>query len=273
MVIYCIFAREDIGRMFMAGVVPGLLMMTIFIGTIAVWAYLRPGIAPAGAVMPWPDRLRALRRTWAFIALFAVVLGGIYLGVFTPTEAASVGALGAYFFALGRGKMRKLTDYLDVLGSAAGISATIFAIASCSMVFAQFINITGLPYALEELVRTWGVSGMSLVLAICFLCVLLGMVFDALGILVLIVPIFLPSLQAQGVDLIWFGVLVIILIELGLITPPVGVNVFTVKAARPDLQLTDIFVGIAPFVVAMVLTAGLILVLPGIATGLPNLMR
>ena len=223
--------------------------------------------------MSWANRIVALKKTWAFVGLFALVLGGIYLGVFTPTEAASVGAIGAWLFALARGKMRTTKEYLEVMGSAVGISASIFAIASCALVFSQFINITGMPYAMLELVNQWGLSGVGLVLAIGLLCVLLGMVFEALGILVLIVPMFLPTLQDQGIDLIWFGIIVIILIELGLITPPVGVNVFTVKAARPDLKLAHIFVGVGPFVLAMVFTAGLILAFPGIATGLPNLMR
>lgn len=273
MVIYCIFAREDIGRMFMAGVVPGLLMMVSFMITIGIWVKFQPSIAPEGTAMAWAQRIAALKKTWAFIALFAVVLGGIYLGVFTPTEAASVGAIGAFLFAFARGAMRTRKEYLEVMGGAVGISASIFAIASCALVFSQFVNVTGMPYAVLELVNHWELSGMQLVLAIGLLCVILGMVFEALGILVLIVPMFLPTLQAQGIDLIWFGVIVIILIELGLITPPVGVNVFTVKAARPDLKLMHIFVGVAPFVVAMLVTAGLILAFPWIATGLPNLMR
>lgn len=273
MVIYCIFAREDIGRMFMAGIVPGLLMMLAFMVTIGLLVKLRPSLAPQGVTMPWADRLAAMKRTWAFVVLFAVVLGGIYLGVFTPTEAASVGAIGAWLFALARGTMRSAREYLEVMGGAVGISATIFAIAACALVFTQFVNVTGMPYAVLDIVSAWGLSGTSLVIAIGVLCVLLGMVFEALGILVLIVPMFLPTLQAQGVDLIWFGIIVIILIELGLITPPVGVNVFTVKAAQPDLKLGDIFVGVGPFVVAMLVTAVLILAFPAIATGLPNLMR
>ena len=273
MVIYCIFAREDIGRMFMAGVVPGLLMMVIFMVTIAIWVRLRPGTAPAGTMMSWAQRAVAMKKTWAFVALFGVVLGGIYLGVFTPTEAASVGAIGAFLFALARGAMRTGREYLDVMGSAVAISASIFAIASCALVFSQFVNVTGMPYAMLDLVTHWELSGTALVLAIGALCVVLGMVFEALGILVLIVPMFLPSLQAQGVDLIWFGVIVIILIELGLITPPVGINVFTVKAARPDLKLTHIFIGVGPFVIAMLITAALIIEFPWLAVGLPNLMR
>jgi tripartite ATP-independent transporter DctM subunit len=273
MVIYCIFAREDIGRMFMAGVVPGALMMVMFMITIGIWVRFHPGSAPEGMAMSWARRIGALKKTWAFVALFSVVLGGIYVGVFTPTEAASVGAIGAWLFALARGTMRTAKEYLDVMGSAVGISASIFAIASCALVFSQFVNITGMPYAMLDMVNHWELTGLSLIIAIGLLCVLLGMVFEALGILVLIVPMFLPTLQAQGVDLIWFGIIVIILIELGLITPPVGVNVFTVKAARPDLKLVHIFIGVAPFVVAMVITAGLILAFPVIATGLPNLMR
>jgi tripartite ATP-independent transporter DctM subunit len=273
MVIYCIFAREDIGRMFMAGVVPGALMMLTFMITIGLWVRLSPTTAPAGISMAWDKRLAALKRTWAFVMLFATVLGGIYLGVFTPTEAASVGALGAWIFAFSRGSMRTWVEYREVIGGAVGISATIFAIASCALVFSQFINVTGMPYAMLDLVQHWELSGISLVLAIGGLCIMLGMVFEALGILVLIVPMFLPTLQAQGIDLIWFGIIVIILIELGLITPPVGVNVFTVKAARPDLKLTHIFIGVAPFVLAMLITAGLIIAFPDIAVGLPNLMR
>ena len=273
MVIYCIFAREDIGRMFMAGVVPGALMMVMFMITIGIWVRFHPGSAPEGMAMSWARRIGALKKTWAFVALFSVVLGGIYVGVFTPTEAASVGAIGAWLFALARGTMRTAKEYLDVMGSAVGISASIFAIASCALVFSQFVNITGMPYAMLDMVNHWELTGLSLIIAIGLLCVLLGMVFEALGILVLIVPMFLPTLQAQGVDLIWFGIIVIILIELGLITPPVGVNVFTVKAARPDLKLMHIFIGVGPFVLAMLVTAGLILAFPGIATGLPNLMR
>lgn len=273
MVIYCIFAREDIGRMFMAGIVPGLLMMLSFVAVIALWTRLRPQDAQPGQAMSWSERWQAMRKTWAFVVLFLVVFGGIYLGVFTPNEAASVGAAGAWLFAIARGRMRKLSDYLEIVGGAASISAAVFAIASCAVVFSQFVNITGMPYAIQGLVESWGFSGVGLVIAIGALCVVLGMVFEALGILVLIVPMFLPSLQAQGIDLIWFGVIVIILIELGLVTPPVGVNVFTVKAARPDLNLRHIFAGVTPFVVAMLVTAGLIVAFPDIALTLPALMR
>lgn len=273
MVVYCLFAREDIGRMFLAGMVPGALMVGLFMLTIAVWVRWRPEVARSGQPLTREQRWAAVRKTWAFVVLFVVVLGGIYGGFFTPTEAASVGALGSWLFAWSRGSMRHWREYLEVVGGAAAISASVFAIAACAMVFAQFVNVTGMPFAVLDLVKQWNLTGIELILAIGVICVVMGMVFESLGILVLIIPLFIPTLQDQGVDLIWFGVYAIVLIELGLITPPVGVNVFTVKAARPDLRLQDIFVGIAPFAVAMLVTAALMLAFPWLVVGLPNLMR
>lgn len=274
MVIYCIFAQEDIGRMWIAGLLPGVLMMLMFMLAIYIRVSLKPGlIIPTDEVQSSPNMILAMRRTSSFMVLFIVVLGGIYLGVFTPTEAASVGAFGAYLFALGRGRMRTLEAYREVFGAAAGTTASVMAIASCAIVFSQFVNISGLPYELLGIMENNGINGMQLVLAICVLCLLLGMIFESLGILVLIIPIFLPSLQAQGIDLIWFGVLVVILIELGLISPPLGVNVFTVKAARHDVELADIFRGVWPFIIAMIVTAGLIFYFPQIALFLPDAMH
>ncbi|TRZ57971.1 MAG: TRAP transporter large permease [Rhodocyclaceae bacterium] len=273
MVIYCVFAREDIGRMFMAGVVPGLLMMLIFVATIAIWVRMDKDIVAPGIMPSRSARFAAIRKTWAFIALFLLVLGSLYLGVATPNEAASIGAVGAYLFALARGKMRRWSEYRELFGGAIATTAAILAIASCGLVFSQFINIVGLPYALQQLVASWELHGTALVLPILGLCIILGFVFEALAILILIVPIFLPSLQAGGVDLIWFGILMIIKTEFGLITPPFGINVFTVRSAQPDVALGDIFRGIVPFIVAMLVTAALILVFPEIATALPNMMR
>lgn len=273
MVIYCIFAQEDIGKMWMAGIVPGLLMMSLFIFTIMIMVKVKPNLAAAANQKELEVKPGALMRARSFLVLFATVLGGIYLGIFTPTEAASVGAFGAFLFSLQRGKMRTLTEYREVISTSAGISASIFAVASCALVFSQFVNISGMPYELVDLMDQWQFTGIELVIAISILCVLLGMVFEVIGILVLIIPIFIPSLEAQGIDLIWFGIIVIILVELGLVTPPLGINVFTVKAAQPDIRLKEVFMGVTPFVFAMIVTAVLVLYFPSIAMGLPNLMR
>ncbi|MEZ2721660.1 TRAP transporter large permease [Paenalcaligenes hominis] len=275
MVIYCIFAQEDIGRMWMAGVGPGLVMIALFVLTIVLMVKIKPELDGGGVIAEANTSAPkvSLGMAKGFLVLFGVVLGGIYIGFFTPTEAASVGAFGAYVFALLRGKMRTAKEYREMFSTAAGISASIFAIASCALVFSQFINLSGLPYQLLDLIGQWELTGAQLVIAICLLCLVLGTVFDALGILLLIIPIFIPSLQALGIDLIWFGVLVIILIELGLITPPLGVNVFTVKAAQPDIQLKDIFAGSLPFVVAMLVTAVIVFYLPTVALFIPDLMK
>lgn len=273
MVIYCIFARQDIGRMFMAGIVPGLLMIALFMIAISIWVRIYPSHVAETIQMTWRERLRAIRGTWAFSVLFLTVLGGIYLGVFTPTEAASVGAAGAFAFALSRGAMRSWADYRETFGSAVSITAAIFCIGAGAMVFAQFMNLSGLPFALVALTEAYDIGPMQLVVAIVVICIFLGMVFDPLSILLLIIPVFLPSLEAQNIDLIWFGVLAIIVIELGLVTPPVGVNVFTVHAAWKDLKLVDVFWGVTPFVLAMLLTAILVFSFPWLATALPNFMR
>jgi len=272
MVIYCIFARQDIGKMFMAGVVPGLLMMGLFVVAIMIWIRLKPEHGGQTNAMSMIERLAAMRRTWAFLVLFAVVLGGIYFGILTPTEAASVGALGALVFALSRGRMRNWADWRDTFSSAIGVSAAIFMIGIGAMIFAQFVNLAGLPNDLVVFIEAKEVSTVTIIAFIAVICVLMGMVFDPLSILVLIIPVFLPTLEARDVDLIWFGILTIILIELGLITPPIGINVFTVEAAAPSLKSSDIFRGVSPFVAAMLLTALLVCLFPVIATGLPGLM-
>lgn len=273
MIIYCIFAREDIGLMFAAGVVPGLLLILLFMLAIRVWVAFRPELAPQGEPMAVSERRGAFKRGGPFMALFLLVLGGIYAGFFTPNEAASVGALGSWLIALQRGYMRTWKEYVDAFSVSASITAAILLIAACAMVFAQFINLTGLPFALVDLVDELELSGLSLILIISIIVVVLGMIFESLGILVLIVPMFLPALMDQGVNLIWFGVLIMVLIEVGLITPPVGINVFTVKSASPDLKLGDIFTGIFPFVLAMVAGAALLIAFPGLVMWLPDLIR
>ena len=203
MVIYCIFAQEDVGLMWIAGLLPGLLMMLLFMLSIFITVTLKPSLIDnTGEVLKATNKLRTMRRASSFLVLFIIVLGGIYTGIFTPTEAASIGAFGAFLFALARGKMRTLKEYRDIFSASAGTTAAIMAIASCALVFSQFVNISGLPYDLLGMMEDLEITGTQLVITICVICVFLGMVFEALGILVLIIPIFLPSLQAQGIDLI-----------------------------------------------------------------------
>lgn len=275
MVIYAIIVSADIGALFIAGILPGLLLVSLFLISIVILVRFRPELGPAAEPLPIPERFRKSLGVYPVIGLFVIVLGGIYSGVFTPTESAAVGAVGAYVFAMARGHMRSWAQLMGVLGETVRTTAMIFAILFCGLIMAQFVNLTGLPFELVDLVTGDGavISATALIIGICIICVIMGMIFEALGILLLVVPVFLPSLEALGVDMIWFGILIILVVELGLITPPIGMNVFTVKAVVPDVPLTRIFAGVLPFIVAMVLGLVLIFVLPGIATWLPNLMR
>ncbi|MGI9353583.1 MAG: TRAP transporter large permease subunit [Rhizobiaceae bacterium] len=195
--------------------------------------------------------------------------------MFTPTESAAVGAFGAYLFAYARLYMRTRNELVVVFGDAVRTTAMIFAILFCGLVMAQFVNLTGMPFELVELVTgdNAAISQTTLIIGICIICVIMGMIFEALGILLLVFPVFLPSLQALNVDMIWFGIIIILVVELGLITPPIGMNVFTVKAVVHDVQLSRIFAGIMPFILAMLFGLLTLFLFPQIATWLPNLMR
>ena len=272
MAIYGIVAEEDIGALFIAGILPGVLLVPLYLVSVYITVSVRPADGPAGARTDWSTTLALLGRTWPVLALFILVLGGIYLGVFTPTEAGAVGAFGGLIFAIVRGRLKTWADIVLTFGEAVRTTAMIFAIGFCALVFSNFVNLSGMPFDLVRWVVQMELSPIYLVLIISLICVALGTVFEAIGILLLIIPVFLPALMAAGVDLIWFGVIVIIVIEMGLITPPIGMNVFTVKSVVTDVPLMRIFVGVTPFIAADLVALFLIMLIPGIATLLPNLM-
>ncbi len=273
MIIYGIVSETDIGALFIAGVLPGLLLVTTYLLAIYFWVLVDPKIGPKGDIVPFSEKMRTLYRSWPIIVLFGLVLGGIYLGVFTPTEAGAVGAAGAYLFALSRGRMLSLAENVDAFADAMMTTALIFTIGFAALIFGQFLNQSGMSTALLQFTQNMNLGPMGLVVMIAAICVLLGMVFESIGILLLVIPVFLPALKAAGVDFIWFGVIVILVVELGLITPPIGINVFTVKTVVPDVALTTIFKGVTVFVIADLVALALIFAFPEIATLLPSMMR
>ena len=274
MVIYGIIVGEDIGKLFIAGIVPGIMLILLFLVSIAIVVRVFPNADPPGEGTTWAEKIKASKASWPIVALFAVVLGGIYTGIFTPTESAAVGAFCALLFAWYRGRMRTWPELLHVFADTVKTTGMIFTIVFCGMMLAQFVNITGMPFQLVDLVQgEGGVSEFQLILGICIICVIMGMIFESLGILLLLVPVFLPSLNALNVDMIWFGIIIILVVELGLITPPIGMNVFTVKAVITDVDLSKMFIGVIPFIVSMLLGLLLLFLVPEIATWLPNLMR
>ncbi len=273
LVIYGIIAEQDIGLLFIAGILPGLLLVTLFMIAVGITVRVDPLAAPPAPPLEPERRKQAIRGTLPILILFVTVLGGIYSGIFTATEASGIGAFGAAVIAVLRGQMRTLKEWRDCLVDATTTTATIFIVLFGAIVFSQFINLSGMPYDLLGYVDDWELTPFQLVLFVCAIAIVMGMVFEAIGILVLLVPVFLPVLIVNDVNLIWFGILVVLVSEIGLITPPIGMNVFVVKSVLPDVQLGAIFRGVVPYIMALLIGLGLVLIFPSIATFLPNLMR
>ena len=238
-----------------------------------VTVYFDPAAAPEAAPLDPDVKRKAIRGTLPILILFIVVLGGIYGSVFTATEAGGIGAFGAAIIAFLRGHLRSLSSWRQCLVEAAITTSKIFIVLFGAVVFAQFINLSGLPYDLLDYVDDWELSSYELVAFICLIALLMGMVFESIGIVVLLVPVFLPALAATDVNMIWFGIIVVLVTEIGLITPPIGMNAFVVKSVLPDVRLTDIFRGVVPYIFALITGLLLVYFIPGIAILLPGLAR
>ena len=269
-VIYAILTEESIGRLFMAGVLPGLLLTALFI--LAIWfvVFRKPEKAPQSvAPAPLSARFAALRRASWIISIIVLTIGGIYAGVFSAVEAAGVGA----FLALIASFVRRAVTWAnirEVVVSTLKSTGMVFLILFGAFVFKTFIGFTGVTYSLTLWVEGLGLSAMQVVIAILLMFIVLGTFMEGFAILVLTVPLVQPILETLGVDLIWFGVLMVIVLEMALISPPVGVNVFVVKGIAPKVPLNTIFRGIWPFWFAMLVAVVLILLIPEIALMLPN---
>ena len=273
LVIYGIIAEQDIGLLFIAGILPGILLVLLFMLAVSITVYFDPDSAPLAQPLEPSRKKEAIRGTLPILILFIVVLGGIYGGVFTPTEASGIGAFGAAVVALMRGHLRTVSEWRSCLVEAAITTSKIFIVLFGAVVFSQFINLSGLPYDLLDYVDDKGMGGTELVLFVCLIALLMGMVFESIGIIVLLVPVFLPALMSTGVDMIWFGIIVVLVTEIGLITPPIGMNAFVVKSVLPQVALADIFKGVVPYIVALLIGLAVVFNFPVIATLLPGIMR
>ncbi len=270
LVIYGIMTETDIGKLFAAGIAPGLLGILCYLGAVNVTTRLNPKAGPRGERTPWPERLEALLGVWGVIVLFVVVMGGIYGGIFTPTEAAGVGATGAFLFALAKGRLTVAKTFKILVG-AATTTAMIFSVLIGAIMFANFVNIAGMPDALSEWAQQFQDNRFVVILMVVLIYLVLGCVLESLSMILLTVPVFYPMMQALGFDLIWFGIVVVVVTEISLITPPIGLNVFVLKAVLPDVSTGTIFKGVTPFWVADIVRLALIIMIPAIALFLPNL--
>lgn len=267
-IIYGILTEESIGKLFIAGILPGTLLAFLFIGAIYLQCKLNPEIGPPGPGTTMKEKVKSLGGTWGMLLLFLIVMGGIYFGIFTPTEAAGVGAFGAFLFALLKRKMN-LQTFFESLLQTGRTTAMIFLIIIGANIFSTFLGLARLPMELADLIATLALPKLLILAGIILVFVLLGCVMDCYAIMILTVPIIFPVIEALHFDPIWFGVLMVIVLEVGLITPPVGLNVFVLKASAPNVPLTVIFRGIWPFLIAAVLAIVIITIFPEIATFLP----
>jgi tripartite ATP-independent transporter DctM subunit len=270
-VIYGILTEESIGKLFMAGILPGILLASLFIFAIYIQCRLRPQMGPQGEPTTLITKIRSLGGTWGMLLLFIVVMGGIYLGVFTPTEAAGIGAFGAFLFALFRRKLN-MQSLVQCLLETGKTTAMIFFIIIGANIFSTFLGLAKIPMGLADFIAGLALPKMLILTGIVAIYIVLGCVMDCYAIMILTVPIIFPVIQALQFDPIWFGVLMVIVLEVGLITPPVGLNVFVLKAAAPNVPLTVIFQGIWPFMLAALVCIFILALYPQIALFLPSMM-
>ena len=272
LIIYGILANQSVGKLFIAGFIPGILEALFYIITIAILCRLKPEIGPPGPKTSFLEKVSSLKATWGVILLFIIVIGGIYLGIFSPTEAAGVGACGACLFALARRRLNWSNFKASLLG-AVRTTSMIFVILLGAMILGYFLAATRLPFELATIIGGLPVNRYLILILILVIFILLGCVMDSLAIIILTVPIFYPLTEALGFDPIWFGILVVRAAEIGLITPPVGMNVFIIKGIAKDVPMFTIFRGIFPFIMADLCHVALILSVPQVALFLPNLMK
>ena len=272
MVIYGIITETNIGKLFAAGVIPGLFTAGLLMVAIWLMTLHDPEHAPAGKRSTWPERWRALRGIWGVALLVVVVLGGIYGGFFTATEGAGFGAAGAFLFALARGRLT-MKDTFAVLVESARTTAMLFALLIAATIFANFINFTSLPSDLKTWITGLGLSPILVITMMMAIYVLLGTVMEELTMVLLTIPLFFPIVTALGFDPVWFGVLIVMIVQIGLISPPVGMNLFVLNALLPNVGLGNIFRGCWPFVLVMVIALGVLITFPQMSLWLPSLMK
>jgi C4-dicarboxylate transporter, DctM subunit len=271
LVIYGIVTETHIGKLFAAGVLPGLLCAGLLMAGVAWITWRDPAAGPASARTPWPQRWAALRGIWGVLLLVVVVLGGIYGGVFTATEGAGIGASGAFFFALARGALTVKTLF-EVLVESARTTAMLFTILIAAMLFSSFINFTTMPGDLKDWILAQGYGPLMVVGAMMVIYVLLGTIMEELSMVLLTIPVFFPIVVGLGFDPVWFGVLIVLVVQIGLISPPVGMNLFVLNTLLKTVPMAQIFRGVWVFVVGLIVALGLVLVFQPLALWLPSFM-
>jgi len=270
-VIYAVLTEQSIAKLFIAGILPGLLLTGLFLGTIAIWTRLCPGLGPAGPRSSYARRWSTLRRAWVFVTIVLVTIGGLYGGIMTPEEAAGAGAFLTLVVALLRRSLR-WENFKQVVLHTLRTTALVFMILIGAHIFIPFMALSGIPNHLVIFLTSLPLGPTGILVIVLATYVFLGTFLEGIAMLVLTLPIVFPVMMSLGYSPIWFGVIIVIVLEMGLLSPPVGVNVFVVKGVAPDVPLNTIFRGIWPFWFAMMLCLAILSVFPQIALFLPEAM-
>ncbi|HUV75083.1 MAG TPA: TRAP transporter large permease [Dehalococcoidales bacterium] len=271
-IVYGVMTQESIGKLFVSGILPGILLTGLFIMTIYILCRLNPKLAPAGPQVSWKEKLASLSEIIETIVLFVLVMGGLFTGFFTPTEAGAVGAGGALIIAVVR---RNLTwqGLKDSILDTTKLSCMVMVIVTGAAVFGHFLAITRIPFNLATWVGGLPLSPTAIIALIIIIYLIGGCFIDSLALILLTVPIFFPVVTALGFDSIWFGVIIVLVTQIGVISPPLGTNVYIIKGVAGDVPLSTIFNGVTPFLIAMIICTAIIVAFPQVALFLPGLMR
>ena len=272
MPIYAVITEQSVGKLLIAGILPGAVATLIFMIQIFIMVKRKPQLVPAMAGVPWKERLRSLRKVWGIVLLFFIVMGGIYSGIVTPTEAASVGAFGALLIGIATRRLNWKEGVLSSLRDTASITCSVLILTVCALYFSHFLVLSRLPTEVTQYITN--LSSPPLVILICILLIytFLGCILDSLSMILLTMPIVYPAILRLGYDPIWFGVIIVMMVELAALTPPFGINLFVLKSSVPDAEMKTIIAAVFPFIIADFIIIAIYVAFPQIALFLPNMM-
>jgi len=271
MIVYAVLTENSIGQLFAAGVLPGIVATLLYAAAISIWMRFSPELGPAGNRASWKERFAALGRIWGVVAIFAIVMGGIMAGLFSPTEGAAVGSFSAIVLGAAQRSL-SLSALIGCLLETIQVSAMILFVVAGVSIFDYFVQAAQIGPQLSDFVRTLDIAPFWIMALIIVILIGFGMVLDTMAILFILTPVLYPIVMELGYDPIWFGILMIMLIEIGLITPPIGMNIFVVAKMVPQVTTWGAFQGVTPFIVADIVRIALFLLFPGLVLFLPGLM-
>ncbi|GAB6907985.1 TRAP dicarboxylate transporter, DctM subunit [Desulfosarcina cetonica] len=271
-IIYGIMTEQSIGKLFIAGIIPGIFLTVLFILAVVIWSTLRPDLAPRGPRTTLQAKMKSLAGLLETLALFAMVMGGLFFGFFTPTEAGAIGAMGTLIIAVIRRNL-DFRGFVAALSETTRISCMVLVIVAGATIFGHFLAITRIPFEVANWVAGFDLPSPVIMALIIFVYLIGGCFIDSLAFIMLTVPIFYPVIASMGYDPMWFGVIIVLVTQIGVITPPVGVNVYVVSGVARTVPLEVIFKGVLPMLIALIVGVGLMIPFPQIALFLPNLMK